>query len=379
MARSGAGVPLQYRAGSSFSQAGVSLVERSKVLLVDDDPTVITVLGRLLEGFARLRFATGGIEALRLAAEWQPDLVLLDVQMPDLSGFEVCARLKRDPLLADVPVIFITAHDDTEQELLGLELGAVDFIGKPPRGPLVLARVRTHLRVKQMADALRVAAATDGLTGLANRRRFDEVAPREWLRAQRSGAPLSLLLVDIDHFKAYNDHYGHPAGDRCLQAVAEAMRRVVHRPADLLARFGGEEFVVLLPETSARGAGAVAVQLLQAVDGLAWPHAASPVAATLSVSVGLCSHDGAACAASAQGGAAPAGTGSQPAGTAPTPTLERLLAAADQALYAAKKAGRHGACQLALADEGHAERAQRVGAAAPPPSAELPCAEPRRA
>ncbi|MEK8049277.1 diguanylate cyclase [Ideonella sp. DXS22W] len=344
----------------------MNLVERSKVLLVDDDPTVITVLGRLLEGFVRLRFATGGEEALRLAAEWQPDLVLLDVQMPDLSGFEVCARMKRDPLLTDVPVIFVTAHDDTEQELLGLELGAVDFIGKPPRGPLVLARVRTHLRVKQMADALRVAAATDGLTGLANRRRFDEVAPREWLRAQRSGAPLSLLLVDIDHFKAYNDHYGHPAGDRCLQAVAQAMRSVVHRPADLLARFGGEEFVLLLPETDARGAAAVAQQLIQAVDGLAQAHAASPVAPTVSVSVGLSCQPEAAPMTLHDGGSA---------------TLERLLAASDQALYAAKKAGRHGACLLALADEGHAERAQRVGAGAAllPPQQQRACPEPRRA
>lgn len=320
------------------------MTERSKVLLVDDDPTVITVLGRLLEGFARLRFATGGHEALRLAAEWQPDLVLLDVQMPDLSGFEVCARMKRDPLLSDVPVIFITSHDDTEQELLGLELGAVDFIGKPPRGPLVLARVRTHLRVKQMADALRVAAATDGLTGLANRRCFDEVAPREWLRAQRSGAPLSLLLVDIDHFKAYNDHYGHPAGDRCLQDVASAMRSVVRRPADLLARYGGEEFVMLLPETDARGAAAVAAQLIQAVDALARPHAASPVAPVVSVSVGVSSHGGGPSVL-------------EESADAPAPTLDRLVAAADEALYAAKKGGRRRACSLALADQGHAERA----------------------
>lgn len=308
---------LQYRGRPAESGAGVSLTERSKVLLVDDDPTVITVLGRLLEGFARLRFATGGHEALRLAAEWQPDLILLDVQMPDLSGFEVCARLKRDPLLSDVPVIFITAHDDPEQELLGLELGAVDFIGKPPRGPLVLARVRTHLRVKQMADALRVAAATDGLTGLANRRCFDEVAPREWLRAQRSGAPLSLLLVDIDHFKQFNDRHGHPAGDRCLQQVATALASAL-RDDDLVARVGGEEFAVLLPRCSFAQAQTAAERLRDAVERLAVPHGGLSGQTHVTVSLGLA--------------LAPPDADGDAAG---------LIARADRALYQAKRAGRN--------------------------------------
>ncbi len=304
--------------------------DRCTVLLVDDDPTVIQGLGHMLADLGRLRFATSGNEALRMARQSPPDLVLLDVEMPDLSGFEVCQRMKSDPLLADVPVIFITSHDDPEQELTGLTLGAVDFIHKPPRGPLVLARVRTHLRMKRMADALRRAADTDGLTGIANRRRFDETLAREALRAQRGGASLSLLMVDIDHFKAYNDHFGHPAGDRCLQAVAHAMRDCVRRPADLLARYGGEEFVLLLPDTDAEGAAEVARQLLRAVDLLARPHPASPVAAQISISVGACS-------AAAGGSAASSVLDAQ-----------ALVDGADRALYAAKAAGRHRACSVSL-------------------------------
>ena len=290
------------------------MTEHFSVLLVDDDTTVIEGLGRMLAEVGRLRFATNGRDALRLARTDAPDLVLLDIELPDLDGLEVCRQMKADPMLAEVPVVFVTSHHDPAEELAGLSLGAVDFIHKPASVPLVLARVRTHLRMKRMADALRRAADTDGLTGIANRRRFDDALAHEWLRAQRSGGALSLLLIDIDHFKAYNDRYGHPAGDRCLRAVAQAMARPPQRPADLLARWGGEEFALLLPDTPAAGAVAVAQQLLQAVDALQLPHAASPVAPRVTVSIG------AAC-----GGASP----------------QALLDGADRALYQAKAAGRH--------------------------------------
>lgn len=322
------------------------MTERSNILLVDDDPTVIAVFGTMLRDVARLRFATNGVDALRLARAALPDLILLDIGLPGMSGFEVCTAMKETPLLADVPIIFITSHDGADEEVTGLTLGGVDFISKPPRAAQVVARVRMHLRMKQMADALRSAAYTDGLTGVANRRHFDEELRREWLRAQRAGAPISLVMADIDAFKPYNDHYGHQAGDQCLRSVAQALRQTLHRPADLAARYGGEEFAILLPETDSDGARFLAAQLLQAVAGLQLPHARSPVGATVSLSLGVSSFDE-QCAGWAAGTA-----DSRFTGLSSRPPASDLVAAADQALYAAKASGRGRACFLAIDDIG---------------------------
>ena len=313
------------------------------ILLVDDDPTVIGVLGTILQEFGRLRFATSGQDALRMARQSVPDLILLDIEMPGMSGFEVCAAMKEMPLLMDVPIIFITSHEDDEHEVTGLALGAADFITKPPRAPQVVARVRMHLRMKQMADALRNAAYQDGLTQIANRRQFEETLHREWLRAQRAGSPTALLMIDMDAFKKYNDHYGHPAGDRCLQAVAQAIQQAVHRPADLAARYGGEEFAVLLPETDSCGARFLALHLLQAVAALRLPHAGSPVADHVTLSIGVSAFE--------EGAGAPGSAGLD------QPTVASLLAAADQALYAAKEGGRNQARYLSWQHRGMPERA----------------------
>jgi diguanylate cyclase (GGDEF)-like protein len=314
------------------------------ILLVDDDPTVIGLLGNILQDLGRLRFATSGADALRMARLSAPDLVLLDIEMPGMNGFEVCTAMKETPLLADVPIIFITSHEDAEHEVAGLALGASDFICKPPRPPQVMARVRMHLRMKQMADALRNAAYLDGLTGIANRRQFDETVHREWLRAQRMATPTALLMIDIDAFKRYNDHYGHQAGDRCLQTVAQTIAQAVHRPADLAARYGGEEFAVLLPDTDLCGARFLVLHLLQAVDALKLEHAASPVADHVTLSIGVTAYE--------DFGATRNG---QPALL--HPPVASLVAAADQALYAAKQAGRHQACFLGVHDLGAPERA----------------------
>ncbi len=319
------------------------------ILLVDDDVTIISALSRILAGIGQLRFATNGLDALRLARESPPDLMLLDVEMPEMSGLEVCAQMKRDPSLLDVPVIFITSFSNTEQEVTGFNAGAVDFIGKPPSAPLVMARVRTHLRLKQMADALRKAAATDVLTGVANRRSFDEVLTREMSRAQRSSAPLSLLLIDIDCFKAYNDHYGHQGGDHCLTAVAQAIGEVPKRPGDLVARYGGEEFAVLLPETPAVGARSVAMRILASVDGLRLQHAASGVASHVTLSIGVSVY----CRS----------TQTQEFKlnhTIKESLSAALIAAADQALYAAKDQGRRQARFLSIEDLGSPQRATAV-------------------
>ena len=321
------------------------------LLLVDDDANVIAGLSRMLAEFGQLRFATSGADALRLARKSVPDLVLLDIEMPGQTGFEVCMEMREDPLLRDVPIIFITSHDSLEQEVKGLALGAVDFIGKPPRAPLVAARVRTHLRMKRMSDELRRAASIDGLTAVANRRQFDEMLAREWLRAQRACTPVSLLIADVDFFKAYNDQYGHQAGDRCLQSLASALGQGLLRPADLLARYGGEEFVVLLPETDAAGAAAVARRLLESVEAQRLVHSASTVSDHVTVSIGVSSHDQ-SCAS---------WVGHLAGSDSPVPTqrpqASDLLAAADQALYAAKRSGRAHARFLSVDDVGAPERA----------------------
>lgn len=315
------------------------------ILLVDDDPSIIRAMARILDGIAPLRFATSGAEALCLARECAPDLILLDAEMPEMSGFQVCEALKRDPALAEVPVIFVTSHAEPDFEVAGFQIGAADFIAKPVKPPLVLARVKAQLRVKQMADELRRISTVDVLTGVANRRCFDDALAREWRRAGRGGEPLSLLMIDVDHFKLFNDHHGHPAGDVCLRAVAQALAGATQRPADLVARYGGEEFVLLLPATPRGGAEHIAHRVLDVVEALAIPNAVSPTAQHVTVSLGLACYDE---------------TSASWVQHAPDSRFQNdlegrskagdLVKAADVALYAAKRAGRAQARLLDVAD-----------------------------
>lgn len=336
------------------------------ILLVDDDPSTIQSLSRMLAGVGDLRFATSGEDALRLARESAPDLILLDAEMPGMSGFEVCEALKADPTLADVPVIFVTSHSEPEFEVSGFELGAADFIAKPVSPSLVLARVHMQLRMKHSSDALRRIAMVDALTDLANRRRFDEALAHEWRRARRAGDPLSLLMIDVDHFKLFNDRYGHPAGDACLRAVAQAVARASVRPADLVARYGGEEFVVLLPQTRRDGAEHVTRGLLDAVQALSIEHGASSTGPHVTVSVGVACYD----EASECWGARPVDSRSADLGE---PCCQAdLVQAADKALYGAKQSGRARAMLLDICDVGSPHRARSIG---PPPCGPQPSRE----
>lgn len=322
-------------------------MNQTDILLVDDDPGAIQLMARILSGIGRLRFATSGAAALRLARESPPDLILLDAEMPDMSGFQVCTELKRDPALTRVPVVFVTSHADPAFELSGFELGAADFISKPVSEPLVRARVMTQLRIKQLHDELIRISTVDALTGAANRRQFDSILAAEWRRGMREGDPIALLMIDVDHFKRFNDRHGHPAGDAALQSVARALRAGCRRPADVVARYGGEEFAVLLPQTARAGADLLAQRIVESVAALQLPHGDSPTAPVLSISVGMaCYDDESPCWAQPQTFTDSAFMREESRRCQP----RELIAAADRALYIAKRAGRNRSCYLDIAD-----------------------------
>lgn len=291
---------------------------RPSVLIVEDDGTIQALLSAVLAGDWDVRTASTGEEGLQAAADSVPDIILLDIGLPDLDGREVCRRLKATPRLEPIPVIFLTARTSGEDEIDGLQAGGIDYITKPINPAVLKARVRNHLELKQNRDELIKLARTDGLTGLYNRRTFDDVLLREWRRLARTGEPLSVIMMDVDHFKLYNDTYGHGGGDSCLLRVARAAEGALQRPADVVARYGGEEFVALLPETKLDGAIAVAEAIRLAVAALNIPHASSNTAAHVTLSLGVAS-------------------------TIPQPDKEpaELLEIADQQLYRAKSEGRN--------------------------------------
>ncbi|MBU0551885.1 diguanylate cyclase [Myxococcota bacterium] len=292
-------------------------VPRSRVLIVDDVPINIKLLGHALRPHHNISVATGGHAALRLAAASpQPDLILLDISMPDLDGYEVCARLKADPLTADIPIIFITALDEEADEMKGLAMGAVDYITKPFSLPIVLARARTHLQLKHYRDQLRRMSDLDGLTGVPNRRRLDEAFEVSYRRVVEGGCPLAVIMIDIDHFKAFNDTYGHLAGDDCIRTVATALEALI-TPPGLLGRYGGEEFAAILPGVTLEEAMAQAARLGEAIRALKIPHARASVGGALTISLGV--------AGMAAGRSAPP---------------QALWSIADACLYQAKAAGR---------------------------------------
>ena len=312
---------------------------KQRILLVDDDPATIQVMGRILGDCAELRFATSGEMALERVREQAPDLLLLDAEMPGMSGFQVCEAMQADAALREIPIIFVTSHSTPDFEVKGLEIGAVDFIAKPINKTLLLARVKTQLRIRQLTDELRHNATVDALTALSNRRAFDEALAREWRRSLRQGEPLSLLMVDVDHFKAYNDRYGHPAGDSCLAAVGAALRASALRPTDIVARYGGEEFALLLPNTARAGAEQLAHRVLGNIEKMDIPHATSAVGRHVTVSVGIASYDD-----ESSCWITPSADSRFACELACTPG--DLLVAADRALYAAKQGGRAQAWQL---------------------------------
>lgn len=260
---------------------------KPKLLIVDDQPINIQVMHQVFGADYQVFMATNGEQALTLCKANPPDLVLLDVVMPGMDGFEVCTQLKANPDTRNIPVIFVTAHSDAAQETHGLSVGAVDFISKPVNPAVVRARVKTHLTLKFQSDILRNLVFLDGLTGVFNRRYFDQQLGVEWARAARNHSPLSLIMVDVDHFKLFNDRYGHQAGDDCLRQVAQTLKTGLRRPSDLVARYGGEEFACILPETGFDDAMAMAQEMQRMVRSHKIPHALSQCGGVVTASLGL--------------------------------------------------------------------------------------------
>ena len=298
--------------------------EKNTLLIVDDTPDNIRVLVETLKDEYRILAATSGEKALRMAISETnpPDLILLDILMPGIDGYEVCRRLKNDDRTRNIPVIFVTAISEVMDETRGFRLGAVDYITKPFHTPIVKARVRAHVNLKLKTDMLEQLASLDGLTNVPNRRKFEEVIASEWTRAQRYDMPLSVLLVDVDQFKQYNDTYGHAAGDECLKKLVKALQKCLKRPYDFLARYGGEEFVVVLSDTDGEGCRRVGGRMRMAVEMLRIPHEDSCVTDHVTISLG-----GATVYPHREPGSAP-----------------EVVDLADKMLYEAKSSGRNRLC-----------------------------------
>jgi two-component system chemotaxis family response regulator WspR len=317
-----------------------SVTRKVRVLLVDDQPIIGEAIRRMLAGQPDIEFhfVTDACKAHETALAIQPTVILQDLVVPGTDGFQVIRDYRADEQLRDVPVVVLSAREDAKLKAHGFAVGANDYLVKLPEQVELLARLRHHsagyvsrlerddafrrLRESQAelerANAeLQKLAALDGLTGIANRRRFDEAIRTEWQRALRNKRPLSLLMCDVDRFKLYNDGLGHQAGDLCLQKTAGVLTGCLKRPGDLAARYGGEEFALLLPDTNIDGAAQLAESCRARLEDLALDHPGEGcTVVTLSIGV---------------------------ASIVPTAhnNLEQLIASADKALYAAKERGRN--------------------------------------
>jgi diguanylate cyclase (GGDEF)-like protein len=265
-----------------------AFVGEATILVVDDTPANLSLMSSLLKDTYKVKVANCGERALEIAqSDTPPDLILLDIMMPDMDGYEVCRRLKAQEATKDIPIIFITAMSDVENESMGFALGAVDFISKPFNKTVVKARIRVHMQLKRQSRLLENLVFMDALTEIPNRRALDQTFAQEWARSLRTGMPMSYILIDIDLFKQFNDHYGHGSGDDCLTRVAKALHGCVQRPSDCLGRYGGEEFAAILANTDMDQALQVAQNFHASVAALQVPHAHSEVAPQVTISIGV--------------------------------------------------------------------------------------------
>jgi len=238
------------------------------ILITDDEKMNVDILGGILSPMYNLLISRNGSRALEIAKANTPDLILLDVLMPDMTGFEVIEKLKESDETSKIPVIFITGLTSADNEEKGFFLGAVDYITKPFNRAIVKARVNTHIKIVDQMRTIERIGLIDPLTKISNRRGFEDRLNVEWGRAKRETSPISILIVDIDKFKTYNDTYGHQQGDAALKSLAETMTETLKRSVDFCARWGGEEFVILLPGTDKAGAAVVAEEVRENVEAM---------------------------------------------------------------------------------------------------------------
>lgn len=303
-----------------------------KILLVEDSATLRHAMrSYIVEAGHTPVIARSGEEALQMLENQPVDMIIMDVEMPGLNGFET-TRLIREWLAGHwIPIIFVTGLADDESYREGIEAGGDDYLIKPVSMMIIKAKIRAMERIAEMRDQLNrlnneleALSQLDSLTQIYNRRSFNELALQQWALTKRHQQPISALMIDVDHFKLYNDHYGHPAGDACLKKITLAIKSCLHRTTDLLGRYGGEEFVILLPETDTQGAYCVAQAINQAICELMIPHTTSLTGTHITASIG-----GATCLRTT------------------CHSLDELIKHADRALYKAKRSGRN----RALVDE----------------------------
>ena len=262
---------------------------RARLLIVDDLAISIVQLRQIFDNDYDVFMAMNAESALAFCLKNPPDLILMDVVMPSMSGLELCEQLKLDDRTTNIPVIFVTGTNRVEDEAACWHAGCVDFISKPVNAPMLLNRVRSHLQLKFQVDFLHELALIDGLTGVANRRYFDTRLVTEWRRCARNAKPLSLILIDVDFFQRYSEKYGRQAGDSCMRKITAALNLNLHRPSDLVARYHGEQFVCLLPETTLEGANVAAGAIDGTIRSLAIEHTGVGVDHIVTVSMGIAS------------------------------------------------------------------------------------------
>ncbi|MDR2021290.1 MAG: diguanylate cyclase [Treponema sp.] len=295
--------------------------ERYKILIIDDEKANLLVLHTILSREYTVFTAKSGEEGLERIAGDRPDLILLDIIMPGMNGFDLLKKLKDSSETRSIPVMIITGLDNDADEERGLLLGAVDYITKPFKNAIILARVRTHIRIVQQIRTIERLGLVDPLTDIPNRRCFDEHFAMEWRRALRDKKPVSFMMMDVDKFKNYNDVYGHPQGDTLLRTIAGIFTAAARRPGDLAARLGGEEFGVLLPNTELNAALIIAEKIRSKVEACRIPTADNKNITAATISIGAASMVPSA-----------------------ETHMEDLIKQADKLLYAAKEAGRNRVC-----------------------------------
>jgi diguanylate cyclase (GGDEF)-like protein len=299
-----------------MEQEGMSPEKKNTVLIVDDDALNIAALTHILKDDYTIYAERDGVKAVEAAKELMPDLILLDIVMPKMDGFEVLAYLKGKPETHEIPVVFITGLSNVKDEERGLVLGAADYIHKPFTPAIVKLRVKNQLQIVNQLRIINHLSQTDTLTGLFNRRHFNNCLNYEWSRAMREKTLLSILMIDVDNFKKYNDIYGHLQGDIVLKGIAATLRQRLFRATDILARWGGEELAALLPVTHLDGACIVAEKLRSGVEERVFPFENTPTHVTISLGVN--------CVAPWE-----------------FSSMKLFVGEADKALYKAKKAGKN--------------------------------------